>query len=96
MAGDGVAAELQRVRRPADPIGHGLDAGLKRTFGAAVSGQVQRQGVVAVVSEITALQNPNAVIEPAAVNENHARLFRIERAGAGVGVGAFAVDAEFH
>ena len=53
-----------------DPVGHVLDARERRAVAAAVAGQIEREHAVAVVREVARLQDPDAVVLRAAVDEN--------------------------
>ena len=58
--------------------------------------QIQRQHVPAVIAEIAALQPEQRMVEPGAVDEQHARLASVEQVRGGVGEGAFPVYYQVH
>src|SRR6202030_2829444 len=63
---------------------------------AAVARRVDRQRIPAVMREVSRLQCPHAVIVARAVDEDDARVRRVDVAPAGVGVDRASVDVDLH
>ena len=93
---DGGARHLRRVEGAGAPVRHRRDARKRIAAGAPVSRQIERQHVVPVVGEVAALEDPDAVVQAASVDEDDAPLCGHERAATRVGEGAVSVDVQFH
>ena len=73
-----------------------FNTGRRFARAAAMAGQIDGQHVPAVVSEVAALQNPDAVVIEHTMDKNHRGLGGVQRLAGGVNVALCAIDVDVH
>jgi len=96
VADQGGGSDSGGIEETGDPRGELADGAQGGLCRLAVAGQVDREGIPAVITVVAALQRPDTVVVGGAVDEYHRRLACIESAVGRVGVDFFAVDRQVH